>query len=115
MPVWCAIARHGQARLQQHIHDLALKSPHPIRIGDVEYKHVNVAASVAEDNEPEDSPSTLVRKHSFPDLHNLSALPLASSGGGGTGINQQIGRGLLLAQQKKTVASSSSAPLERRQ
>jgi solute carrier family 38 (sodium-coupled neutral amino acid transporter), member 11 len=107
MPVWCAIARHGQARLQQHIHDLALKSPHPIRIGDVEYKRVNVAASVAEDNEPEDSPSTLVRKHSLPHLHNLSTLPLASSSGGGTGINQQIGQGLLLAQQKKSSHSSA--------
>jgi hypothetical protein len=111
MPVWCVIARHGQVRLQQHIHDLALKSPHPIRIGDVEYKRVHVATSAAtEDNDPDESPSTLVRKHSLPHLHNLSTLPLASSGGGGgpTGINQKIGQGLLLAQQKKSTASSSS-------
>lgn len=38
MPVWCRMAELGQARLNVHIRELTLKSPHPIRIGDVEYK-----------------------------------------------------------------------------
>ena len=36
MPLWCAIARAGKAQLQVHITEMTLKSPHPIRIGDVE-------------------------------------------------------------------------------
>lgn len=42
MPVWCAIARWGSQGLRTHIHEMALKSPYPIRIGDVEYKRVMV-------------------------------------------------------------------------
>jgi sodium-coupled neutral amino acid transporter 11 len=40
MPVWCAIAAAGRQGVSNHIHDMALKSPHPIRIGDVEYTRV---------------------------------------------------------------------------
>lgn len=36
-PIWMLIAQTGKRNLTKHIHDLALKSPHPIRIGDVEY------------------------------------------------------------------------------
>lgn len=37
MPLWCAIARTGTKNVAAHMCILALKSPHPIRIGDVEY------------------------------------------------------------------------------
>jgi hypothetical protein len=42
MPLWCAIARGGRGGLTRHIHDMALKSPHPIRIGDVQYQRMAV-------------------------------------------------------------------------
>jgi len=35
MPVWCWIARFGEKALMKHRDDMALKSPHPSRIGDV--------------------------------------------------------------------------------
>ncbi|CAB9524972.1 Putative sodium-coupled neutral amino acid transporter 11 [Seminavis robusta] len=35
MPLWCAIAQFGEETLTQHRQDLVLKSPHPLRIGDV--------------------------------------------------------------------------------
>lgn len=38
MPLWCWIAQYGSDKVQIYAHDMALKSPHPIRIGDVEYK-----------------------------------------------------------------------------
>jgi Transmembrane amino acid transporter protein len=40
MPIWCWIARLGNTQLQEHITEMAMKSPHPIRIGDVEYKRM---------------------------------------------------------------------------
>jgi sodium-coupled neutral amino acid transporter 11 len=39
-PLWCAIAGFGRKGLTRHVHDLTLKSPHPIRIGNVEYSRV---------------------------------------------------------------------------
>ena len=42
MPLWVRIAEAGKRGLTQHIHDMALKSPHPIRIGDVEYSRATV-------------------------------------------------------------------------
>ena len=41
-PLWVALARGGRTGLTRHIHDMALKSPHPIRIGDVEYSRAMV-------------------------------------------------------------------------
>jgi hypothetical protein len=89
------------------VYEMALKSPHPIRIGDVEYSRVlwNAATKqgkqqgtgattiVTDENgdEVEAGTPTIVRKHSLPHLHNLD---------NSTGINQQIGQGLLLAQQE---------------
>eukprot|EP00538_Stauroneis_constricta_P006392 CAMPEP_0119548570 /NCGR_PEP_ID=MMETSP1352-20130426/2457_1 /TAXON_ID=265584 /ORGANISM="Stauroneis constricta, Strain CCMP1120" /LENGTH=724 /DNA_ID=CAMNT_0007593879 /DNA_START=287 /DNA_END=2461 /DNA_ORIENTATION=+ len=37
MPIWCWIAGLGKSGLTDHVHDLAMKSPHPIRIGNVRY------------------------------------------------------------------------------
>lgn len=45
MPIWCYIATIGNGGLQSHVNDMALKSPHPIRIGDVIYKRVMVVDS----------------------------------------------------------------------
>jgi hypothetical protein len=37
MPIWCWIATVGKTCLTDHVTDLAMKSPHPIRIGNVRF------------------------------------------------------------------------------
>jgi sodium-coupled neutral amino acid transporter 11 len=37
MPIWCWIATVGKTSLTNHVTDLAMKSPHPIRIGNVRF------------------------------------------------------------------------------
>lgn len=104
MPLWCAIARSGKVQLQEHITEMAMKSPHPIRIGDVEYKRVAIPIN-RDDNEDEESSignhlNKMVRDQSMPHLTNL----ITTSGSASTlmNINQQIGQGLLEQQKKKT-------------
>jgi hypothetical protein len=43
MPVWTAIANYGKTTLTDHVHDLAMKSPHPIRIGNVRFASTRVS------------------------------------------------------------------------
>lgn len=52
-PIWVALASGGKAGLTRHVHDLALKSPHPIRIGDVEYSRALVNQLGRVDADPE--------------------------------------------------------------
>lgn len=79
MPFWCSIAKQGKRGLTAHIEEMALKSPHPIRIGDVEYRRVpvNKAGRVltsyegSDDNDPEKvaqlGPSAIIsRENSLP-------------------------------------------------
>lgn len=115
MPLWCAIARTGQARLREHITELAMKSPHPIRIGDVEYKRVVVEHHPSGKNDGGGTSAEVKkmgRESSLPQLHQLAA----GSGGGGDGpssggftVNQKIGQGLLA---KKTAAAAAATDLE---
>jgi hypothetical protein len=42
MPIWCKIASIGKSQLTSHITELALKSPHPIRIGNVRFATAKV-------------------------------------------------------------------------
>ena len=42
MPIWTAIASYGKATLTQHVSELALKSPYPIRIGNVRFASTQV-------------------------------------------------------------------------
>jgi sodium-coupled neutral amino acid transporter 11 len=42
MPVWCKIASIGMSHLTSHVTDLALKSPYPIRIGNVRFASAKV-------------------------------------------------------------------------
>jgi sodium-coupled neutral amino acid transporter 11 len=46
MPLWCRIASFGSSNLEDHMHDQALKSPYPLRIGNVEYKRTDVNTTV---------------------------------------------------------------------
>jgi hypothetical protein len=45
MPVWTAFATYGKATLTHHVADLALKSPHPIRIGNVRFASARLSGS----------------------------------------------------------------------
>lgn len=45
MPIWTAIAVYGKATLTHHVADLALKSPHPIRIGNVRFASARLSGS----------------------------------------------------------------------
>lgn len=42
MPLWTAIAAYGKSTLTHHVTDLALKSPYPIRIGNVRFASAQV-------------------------------------------------------------------------
>jgi sodium-coupled neutral amino acid transporter 11 len=105
MPLWCAIARFGKVQLQEHITEMAMKSPHPIRIGDVEYKRVAIPINRNTEEDEETSIGNqlnkMVRDQSMPHLSNL----ITTSGSAGTlmNINQQIGQGLLEQQKKNKV------------
>lgn len=105
MPFWCAIAKYGRTRLQDHVHDLALKSPHPIRIGDVEYSRMLVKMSGKEDLNTR--LKQLYRENSLPpgSSSNPELVHSISMGASGQGsernINQQIGQGILELQKKE--------------
>lgn len=43
MPLWTAVATYGKTTLTDHVHDLAMKSPHPIRIGNVRFASARVS------------------------------------------------------------------------
>ena len=114
MPIWCAIARSGKVQLQEHITEMTMKSPHPIRIGDVEYKRVAIPLN-RDDNEDEESflgdhLKKMVRDQSMPHLSNL----ITTSGSAGTlmNINQQIGQDLLEQQKKISVKRSTEEIVE---
>jgi sodium-coupled neutral amino acid transporter 11 len=110
MPVWCYIAATGRQGLTTHIHEMALKSPHPIRIGDVEYKRVRVLQGRV-DADPEDGRAVLNPRG----LMRQDSLPLVATTGGRTAdgrtlvhtvtsspinINQRIGQNLLNKQKQ---------------
>jgi len=103
-PLWCYIARWGKNGLTQHVHDLALKSPHPIRIGDVEYSKVLVGRGGAiEVDDPETaSVLRLTPDRSFPLVVTRSPgaalIPpksMTRSPGAPPSMNQQIGKDIL--------------------
>ena len=107
MPLWCYIAARGQRTLDRHMYQAALRSPHPLRIGDVEWKaphHFHKNKQIKDHNVPDKTTSEfflpLSRENSLPLpshddtrpstllLSRENSLPTAS-------INQQIGKQLL--------------------
>lgn len=116
-PIWCAIAKSGKRSLTKHVHEMALKSPHPIRIGDVEYSRVPVNRHGAIEADPESASAVLWpprRENSLPMLAakplssaptspNASAHgpPVRSGGGPPTSFNQRIAQDILKKQKQK--------------
>jgi sodium-coupled neutral amino acid transporter 11 len=86
MPVWCKIAQTGKNYLTSHITELALQTPHPIRIGNVRFAPVKIRGGstrvvmlprngpTSGDQSSSDVPitTTLIRSDSLP--HGISAL-----------------------------------------
>lgn len=80
MPVWCKIAQIGKNFLTFHITELALKTPHPIRIGNVRFAPAQLRGgstrvvmlprkgATSEDHNSSDVPitTTLIRSDSLP-------------------------------------------------
>jgi len=101
MPVWCAIAQHGQYRLRKHEETEALKSPHPYRLGKVTHRkrrvRNNVRSNLVQQTDEEQDASafkSVIRNDSLP-RRSMLPLPNASpnmnvlmpGGGGGVGLN----------------------------
>lgn len=108
MPLWCAIAARGKECLTRHMHNLALKSPHPLRIGDVEYKRMTIEYDA--DEEVPSGPLFYDNASSLPTTPNLS-LRGGEIARDMTSINQQIGKQLVL-QQKKTKSKRKTTTTE---
>jgi sodium-coupled neutral amino acid transporter 11 len=120
MPMWCAVASYGRQGLTSHIHEMALKSPHPIRIGAVQYKRVRVVRGRV-DVDPEEGRAIVIppfsRTDSLPILSAKDSNALGGSGslahapggkpnkgfahGNAGNINQKIGQSLVEQQQQK--------------
>ena len=118
-PLWIRIAQTGKRNLTNHIHDLALKSPHPIRIGDVEYTgteldelrrvgknagNVSILKAVTRsDSLP------LITSESVGQLTALGRQPVVMAHPSGTDINKRIGQELL-QKQTRTKRSEEADP-----
>jgi hypothetical protein len=126
MPLWVRIALTGKRGLRDHIHKMAMKSPYPIRIGDVQYQRLAVSTQSKQAAGPKEKfilhataippgvllppsrqgsentlPRALSQTHSFNGLHSLSS----------GSINQQIGKAIL-EQKARTKQTSPEQPLE---
>eukprot|EP00980_Cylindrotheca_fusiformis_P016803 scaffold5064_cov121-Cylindrotheca_fusiformis.AAC.17 len=88
MPIWCKIAQIGTTYLTSHVTDLALKSPHPIRIGNVRFAPAQLRGGntrvvilppkgSTEDHSSSDVPitTTLIRSDSLPRGHGALRAP----------------------------------------
>lgn len=125
MPIWYFLAQQGRNGLEKHARDMAMRSPHPIRIGDVEYSSTQVTRldqrETVDDLTVNDSTSSslgmqLTRHNSLVgSKSDPSRLPASSPAalrlgkpppcppiiiragvaGGGVGINQMLGKELL--------------------
>jgi hypothetical protein len=108
-PIWIYIAQTGKRNLTKHIHDLALKSPHPIRIGDVEYTGTELKdlTRVAKNAGNVAILKAIHRSDSLPLITSESVAELTAQGrqsvviahSSGGDINKRIGQELL---QKKS-------------
>lgn len=107
MPLWCCIAETGRGGVTTHIHEMTLRSPHPIRIGDVEYRRAAVVNGRVEANA--DSlmiPPTMnfPQNNSMPQLGDVQRQQSfhGRSPVDGSSINHQIAKNILARGQQQT-------------
>lgn len=117
-PMWCAIAGYGRKGLTRHVHDLTLKSPHPIRIGNVEYSRV----LLSEIEKGATAPAWPLQRqhHSYASLSTVDGPPTilapsgttllapVASGDDGESMNARIGKDLLKKQQQGKATQSDA-------
>jgi hypothetical protein len=117
-PLWCGIAGYGRKGLTRHVHDLTLKSPHPIRIGNVEYSRV----LLSEIEKGADAPVWPLQRqhHSYSSLSAVGGPPTilapsgatllapVASGDEGESVNARIGKDLLKKQQQGKASQSDA-------
>jgi hypothetical protein len=84
MPLWCWIATVGKTCLTNHVTDLAMKSPHPIRIGNVRFAAAKLIGgetrvvmlrnrtSSGDDNSKFPTDTMLLRADSLPGDHGTA-------------------------------------------
>lgn len=139
-PIWCYLARMGKTGLERHARDMAMKSPHPIRIGDVEYTRLdyNHSSQKRETSDASKKPmgsviveKKLINHSSFSDSKadqnrvirddTFSATmksatryglmpPSQDRGTANLGINQMLGKELLLQQKQKPANAIEKDP-----
>jgi sodium-coupled neutral amino acid transporter 11 len=95
MPCWCAVARFGTSGIQTHAEDMALKSPHPIRIGSVEYRRRETKMGDDIDERP-----TIVRIDSMPMMPKGRLVNTGKPPKSPGNINQMLGKEILKRQQE---------------
>ena len=120
-PLWVSVASNGKKNLTTHIHELALKSPHPIRIGDVEYTGSNLQelTRIAKGAGNVAILRAFTRSESLPVLvgdiiapvahHGQQPMVMARPSGGD--LNKRIGQELL-EKQKNTKRPEEADPQE---
>ena len=111
MPIWYAMATLGRTSVHKHAEDMALKSPHPIRIGSVTYRKIERAET------PGEKP-TIERIDSFPKAGSVltSSERLIRPGGGASkspgNINKLLGQRILREQKEAKRAPQTSERTE---
>jgi hypothetical protein len=79
MPLWCTIATIGSGKLQCHQEEMALKSPHPIRIGKVKQTRIlQMAAKRLESGADIETAPLMIRSESVHIIGDRTVLPPAS-------------------------------------
>ena len=91
-PLWCRIAAMGKKTLTEHVHALVEQSPHPVRIGNMQYRLARVLEDGKIDADPRES--TVV---SHPKYMQQYSAPLEGSAHGismspGAGKNVSVDR-----------------------
>jgi hypothetical protein len=77
MPLWCTIATIGSIKVRRHQEDMALKSPHPIRIGKVQQKLILEMAAKKLESSDKDFAPLLIRADSLHMVGDRKILPPA--------------------------------------
>lgn len=125
LPVWTAIASFGKESLTEHVTEMAMKSPHPIRIGNVRYASAQVSGGTTRivvlpqkghtgesQQQTAATRTMLLRADSLPHGYGTArisdgqilALPLSPHLKNGLPINKQIGALAKRKQKEETFA-----------
>jgi sodium-coupled neutral amino acid transporter 11 len=111
-PLWVWIASTGKRNIKAHIRDMALKSPHPIRIGDVEYSVADYRRAANAEDGGDDDDETNDKLVSMLPFKRVDSMPskMTVLPGGSAAINQRIGQQILKKQKMKRQTVQGGEP-----